>query len=108
MRIALMRLSELFLVEHQDEEEEVLSETAKIAYAKSGNKVVRKYRCSQGPRQGRIVNSPADCNKPIDLKKRMKLRQTKAAKGRRMALKSKRTKQRNPASQRVSRLNKSS
>jgi len=98
-----MLLSELF--EHDDEKER-LTEGPKIAWARVGNKVVKKYRCTSGPRQGRIVASPIQCNKPIDLKKRMKFKQTKLAKGARMARKSRRTKRRNPASMRIQRMNK--
>ena len=99
-----MLLTELF--ERIDENEKNLTEGAKIAWARVGNKVVKKYRCSSGPRQGRIVSSPSQCGKPIDIKKRLKLKQTKLAKGSRMARKSKRTKRRNPASLRIQRMNK--
>ena len=98
-----MLLAELF--EHREEKSR-LTEGPKIAWARVGNKVVKKYRCGSGPRQGRIVANPTQCNKPIDLKKRMKFKQTKLAKGARMARKSKRTKRRNPASLRIQRMNK--
>lgn len=78
----------------------------KIAWAKRGNKVVRKYRCSSGPRKGRVVSSPAQCFAAPDIKKRNKLKMTKARLGARMARKSKKTKRINPASKRVARLNK--
>lgn len=99
-----MLLSELF--DKIDEKKTNLTEGAKLAWARVGNKVVKKYRCSSGPRQGRIVSNPTQCNKPMDLKKRLKFRQTKLAKGARMARKSKRTKRRNPASLRIQRMNK--
>ena len=95
-----MLLVELF------ENEEPLVEGAKIAWARVGNKVVKKYRCTDGKRQGRIVSSPTHCVKPVDIKKRMKLRQTKLAKGKRMNRKAQRTKRRNPASLRIQRMNK--
>ncbi len=95
-----MLLVELF------EREEPLVEGAKIAWARVGNKVVKKYRCTSGKRQGRIVSSPTHCVKPIDIKKRMKIRQTKLAKGKRMSRKAQRTKRRNPASIRIQRMNK--
>jgi len=97
-----MLLSELFISSDRDEE---IYEGAKIAWAKVGNKVVRKYRCTDGIRQGRIVSHPSQCTKPINLKKRLKFRQTKLAKGKRMVRKAKRTKSRNPVSQRVRRMN---
>lgn len=96
-----MLLTELF-----DDDGEIIDESAKIAWARVGNKVVRKYRCTTGKRQGRIVSSPADCSKPLDLKKHHKMKMTRKAKGSRMAAKRKRTLARNPASVRVQRLNK--
>lgn len=100
-----MLLVELFDLFNQHETKQVM-ESAKIAWAKVGNKVVRKYRCTSGKRQGRIVSSPSQCSKPFDLKKRLKLRQTKLAKGLRMKKKAQRTKRRNPASLRINRMNK--
>lgn len=97
-----MLLSELFEKDTTNQ----LNEGPKIAWARVGNKVVKKYRCSGGPRHGRIVANPTQCNKPMDLKKRLKFKQTKLAKGARMARKSRRTKRRNPASLRIQRMNK--
>jgi len=98
-----MLLTELFDI--KDDKEELI-EGAKIAWARVGNKVVRKYRCTSGKRQGRIVSNPADCNKPFDIKKRIKFRQTKLAKGERIKRKRARTLRRNPASLRIQRMNK--
>ena len=77
-----------------------------MAWAKRGNKVVRKYRCTSGRRKGRIVATPAQCFAAPDIKKRIKLKLTKARMGARMARKAKRTKKFNPASKMVQRLNK--
>jgi hypothetical protein len=94
-----MLLSELF------EENDVVDEA--MAWAKSGNKVVRKYRCTSGPRKGRVVSSPGQCFAAPDIKKRTKLRMTKAKLGKRMTRKSKKSKRTNPTSRRVQALNKS-
>ena len=99
-----MLLTELFDI--VDDEKEELVESAKIAWARTGNKVVRKYRCTSGKRQGRIVSNPADCNKPFDINKRVKFRQTKLAKGGQIKRKRARTLKRNPASLRIQRMNK--
>ena len=96
-----MLLREIFEIIDDDQ----LHEGAKIAWAKVGDKVVKKYRCIDGKRQGRIVNHPSQCSKPFDLKKRLKFRQTKLAKGKRIVKKTKKTKSRNPASKRVRRMN---
>lgn len=94
-----MKLEELF----NDEIEEIVE--AKMAWARKGNKIVKKYRCTSGIRKGRIVSSPGACHKAPDLKKRMTLRKTKAKLGKRMARKAKRTKRTNPASRRLRSLN---
>lgn len=77
----------------------------KQVWARSGMKVVRKYRCTSGNRRGRVVAQPAQCFKAKDIKKRMKMKQTKARLGSRMARKAKRTKRTNPASRRVQAMN---
>lgn len=77
-----------------------------VAWARNGNKVVKKFRCSGGPRHGRVVSKPTQCFAPPDIKKRMKLKQTKAAKGKKMARKRKRTMRTNAASKRVQTMNK--
>jgi hypothetical protein len=77
-------------------------------WARSGKKVVRKYRCTAGKRKGRVVAKPAQCFAAPDVKKRIKLKMTKARLGDRMARKSKKTKRINPASKMVQKLNKSS
>jgi len=79
---------------------------ARMVWARSGNKVVKKYRCTSGPRKGRVVSSPGQCNKPIDIKRRLRLKQTKARQGARMARKARRTKRTNPASKMLRKLNK--
>jgi len=87
----------------------ILSElTEGMAWAKRGNKVVRKFRCSSGRRKSRVVSSPAQCFAAPDIKKRIKLKMTKARLGARMARKAKKTKRINPASKRVAALNKAS
>jgi hypothetical protein len=84
--------------------EESLSE--RQVWAKSGKKVVRKYRCTSGPRKGRTVAKMAQCFAAPDVKKRMSLKRTKARLGKRIARKARKTKRINPASMRVARLNK--
>lgn len=79
---------------------------SKLVFARRGNKVVKKFRCTVGKRKGRVVTSPAQCSAPIDLKKRFVLKRTKKMKGARMQKKSMRTKRTNPASKIVQNLNK--
>tara|TARA_B100000927_G_scaffold288599_1_gene283474 strand:- start:529 stop:804 length:276 start_codon:yes stop_codon:yes gene_type:complete len=77
-----------------------------MAFARRGNKVVRKFRCSSGPRKGRIVKDMGQCFAAPDIAKRHRLKVTKARLGARMTRKAKRTKRINPASLRVKALNK--
>jgi len=77
-----------------------------MAWARRGMKVVRKYRCMSGPRKYRIVSKPAQCFAAPDIKKRIKLKMTKARLGARMARIRKKTMRVNPASKRVAALNK--
>ena len=94
-----MLLREFFI----DPEEEVLEEGQ--TWARSGKKVVRKFRCSGGPRKNRIVAKMAQCFAAPDIKKRQTLKKTKARLGGRMIRKAKKTKRINPASKRVQALN---
>lgn len=77
-----------------------------MAWAKRGDKVVRKFRCSSGPRTGRIVKDLGQCFAAPDVAKRHRLKVTKARLGSRMVRKARRTKRVNPASKRVKALNK--
>jgi hypothetical protein len=77
-----------------------------LTWARSGKKVVRKYRCSSGRRKNRIVAKMAQCFAAPDIKKRQTLKKTKARLGNRLARKSKKTKRINPASKRVQAMNK--
>jgi hypothetical protein len=78
----------------------------KQVWARSGQKVVRKFRCTGGPRKGRVVAQMAQCFAAPDIKKRTKFKMTKARLGPRMTRKAKRTKRINPASRRVQSMNK--
>lgn len=84
--------------------EEMIVE-ARMVWRKMGNKVKRAVRCTSGRRRGRVVSNPSQCHKPIDIKKRMTLKKTKAKMGARMSRKARRTKRLNPASKRLRTLN---
>lgn len=79
---------------------------ARMVWRKMGNKVKRGVRCTAGRRKGRVVSNASQCSAPIDVKKRLTLKRTKAKFGSRMARKARMTKRRNPASRRVAALNK--
>ena len=60
---------------------------AQMVWKRKGNSLARKFRCSVGARAGRVVSDPSQCNKPIDIKKRMTLAKTKAKMGGRIKMK---------------------
>jgi hypothetical protein len=97
----LMTLNELFSQDEDSLIEEFLAESATMAWGKSGDKIVKKYRCLSGTRKGRLVTNPGDCSKRIDPKKRIQMKKTMAKLGKRIARKSKRTKRVNPTSKKV-------
>ena len=78
---------------------------ARLVWARRGNKVSRKIRCTSGPRKGRIVSSPAQCHAPINVAKRAAMKRNKLARGGRMTRKAGRTKRYNPVAKRVRALN---
>ena len=94
-----MLLRELYIDPIEDDLEEGQT------WARSGKKVVRKYRCTSGPRRNRIVAKMSQCFAAPDPKKRMQMKKTRARLGSRMMRKAKKTKRINPASKRVQALN---
>ena len=79
--------------------------TEKQIWARSGKKVVRKYRCTAGRRKRRIVKKMSQCFAAPNMKARLTLKRTRARIGARMMRKARRTKRTNPASRRVQALN---
>ena len=80
--------------------------TEKQIWARSGKKVVRKYRCTAGSRKGRIVKQMSQCFASPNMKARITMKRTRARIGAKMMRKARRTKRVNPASRRVQALNK--
>lgn len=74
----------------------------KQVWARKGTSLVRKYRCTSGTRNGRIVAEPTQCFAPINVKQRALMKRTRARLGKKMARKAKKTKRTNPASIRLS------
>ena len=89
-------------------QEIVFEGKASMAYSRKGTQNVRKYRCTSGPRKGRVMASPASCNKPINIHKSMGMKTTKLKKGQSISTQSKLTKRSNVASRRLKTLNKPS
>ena len=79
---------------------------ARMVWRKVGNKIKRAVRCTSGRRKGRVVSNVSQCSAPIDFKKRLTLKRTKARMGTRMARRAQRTKKFNPNSRRLRTMNK--
>jgi len=63
-----------------DENDEILSEAAVRQWKKSGNKLVKKYRCLAGTKKNRLVSKPGDCatrKDPRKVRQGRKLMRTK-------------------------------
>lgn len=73
----------------------------------SGTKghTVRKYRCTSGPRKGRVVAKAATCNAPKNVKASQTLKRTRRSKGRTIDIKRSRTGRTSPTTQKLKRLN---
>ena len=84
--------------------EDTLTE-ARMVWRRSGNNIKRAVRCTSGRRKGRVVSTASQCSAPINLKKRLTLKRTKAKFGKRISRKAQRTKRLNPASKRLRMLN---
>jgi len=83
-----------------------ITEGVTTAWRRSGTGNSRKFRCKSGPRKGRVMASPASCNKPIDTKKKATLTRTKSRMGPQRKFKNKLTRKRDPYSRRLQKLNK--
>lgn len=77
----------------------------KMIWSRSGDKLRLKYRCSSGPKAGRIVPDASACAAPKDLAKAAQMKRTRATTKVRQARKAKKTKRVNPASKILARLN---
>lgn len=53
-----------------NENDEILSESAKRAMKRQGGKIVKKYRCTSGPKTGMLVSDPKTCMTRKDPKRK--------------------------------------
>ena len=86
---------------------EDIVESVVPAFGRRGNKVVKKYRCTSGPRKGRVVAKAGTCNAPKQVKQRQSMIRTRMRKGAAMKTKSRITKKTNAASIRTRKANRS-
>lgn len=74
--------------------------------SKSGTgHVTRKYRCTSGPRKGRIVAKAATCNAPKKVKASNTLKKTRRSKGKTIDIKRSRTGRTSPTTKKLRRIN---
>jgi hypothetical protein len=66
---------------------------------------VRKYRCTSGPRKGRVVAKAATCNAPKKMGASRTLAKTRRAKGKSIDVKRSRTNRTSPTTQKLKRIN---
>jgi hypothetical protein len=77
----------------------------KLVWGRSNKKgVVRRYRCTDGPKKGRVVAKPSTCTTTTSLKKSGQLKKTRRSQGSRQATVRKNTLSR-PTATRVRNLN---
>lgn len=92
-------------VEFNDIELEFLEEGYVQIAGRSGNKIVRKYRCTSGSRRGRIVSKPGTCSAPKNIRSSVNIKKARRKKGSQMIIKSLRTKRATKSSKRLGKLN---
>jgi len=76
-----------------------------MVWSRQGGKQVRKFRCTSGVRKGRVMASPASCNKPLDVAKGQTLRKTKASKSGAVKMTGIKTRNQNVRSRRLKTIN---
>lgn len=92
-------------IEFKDIEETVLDEGYVQIAGRSGNKVVRKYRCTSGSRRGRVVSKPSTCSAPKNVKSSLNIKKARSKSGSLMTTRSQRTKTYDKTSRRLKKLN---
>jgi hypothetical protein len=85
--------------------EEIIGEGYVQTWGRGPKGVVRRYRCTDGPKKNRVVAKPTTCSTAVSQKKSHTLKKTRRTKGRSQAVKRAVTMKR-PTSGRISAINK--
>lgn len=85
---------------------EILSEGYKSVWGRSSKGVVRRYRCTDGKKKGRVVAKPSTCTTGVSQKKSHALKRTRWTKGRVQGIK-RSMRLDHPTSRRIVKLNRS-
>ncbi len=83
--------------------EEIL-EGWKPVWGRSKKGVVRRYRCTDGKKKGRVVAKPSTCNTAVSVGKSTTLKKTRRTKGKAQAIKQI-ARLKHPTSRRIKNLN---
>lgn len=83
-----------------------ITEGVVASWGKRGNRTVRKYRCTSGPRKGRVVSNASTCTAPKNIKRSIATKKTRRRQASNYKIKVDRTRRSNPASIRLKKLNK--
>ena len=84
---------------------EFITEHEKVWRRSRSGRLKMVWRCTAGPRKGRVVANPAQCGVQLDIGKSAALKRTRARTKVRQARKAKRTKRINPMSKLARMLN---
>jgi hypothetical protein len=88
---------------------EIITESVVQIWSRTkAGQMVRKYRCTAGPRKGRVVSKPSVCTQPKKMSSVMAIKKAKARSGSTMKIKRTRTKKTAGASIRLGKLNRPS
>lgn len=84
---------------------EEIIEGYKQVWGRSKKGVVRRYRCTDGPKKGRVVAKPSTCGTRVSQQRSVNLKTTRRTKGKTQSIKRSLTMKR-PTSRRIQKLNK--
>lgn len=59
----------------------------KTVWSRGPKGITRKYRCTDGPKKGRVVAKPSTCTTGLNLRKSSKMKTTRRSKGLKQAIK---------------------
>lgn len=82
-----------------------ITEGVATTWGRNGNRTVRKYRCTSGPRKGRVVSKASTCSAPKNIKRSLSTKKSRRRMGSQYSVKVARTKRTSPASMRLKKLN---
>ena len=86
--------------------EEIISDGFKQVWGRGPKGVVRRYRCTDGRKKGRVVAKPSTCGTAVGQQRSHNLKKTRRTKGSAQSIKRSLTLKK-PTSRRIAKMNKS-